>query len=563
MRRFAAANSFLWKSALRGAAAPMTAIPNHNTALDMTVDDADETLCHCRGLQRGAVRRAIQAQGLHGLQEVGRCLGAGTDCGSCVPELRELLGQAAWFDVRVRRRPLSADPADPRAIHELVLELPAGVSYPPSRSGQHISLQGWIDGLWVTRSYTLVRPGPCDGTLHIAVRRQPGGRFTPWLLDGPLPTLRVSEPLGADLWAGRPQPTVVLAGGIGITLALSMLAQRPRGSPLHLVYRTRSLADQVYVPELNEASALDPKFSLTLQTDEASGLLQAAQVAALARQHRGARFVVCGPPAFEQVVVQGLQQAGVPARQVQVEHFHKALRTAAASRQGPGWKRMGYRLGAVGALLPALVLLPAFQPYLPHQRHNTGHEELACADCHRAAPGSLRQQLQGKLDHWRGRRETPVDFGQARVDNRVCQGCHVRAQDRHPPHRFLEPRFAPVRESLAPQLCVSCHREHQAARVTLADPGFCATCHADLKLQRERVEPSHETLIAQSRWDSCLGCHDFHGNHTQAEPLRLQEAVAPAALQRYFAGGPSPYGAVKEAALRQPAAASSTPRSTP
>lgn len=437
--------------------------------------EADELLCHCRGLTRGSVRKGIAAQGLRSVEQIGRCLGAGTDCGSCVPELHELLGHQAWFDVRVRRRLLSADAADPRAIHELELQLPAGVRYPASRSGQHISLQGWIEGRWVTRSYTLVRPGPCHGSLHIAVRRQPGGRFTPWLLDGPVPTLRVSEPLGADHWAGRPRPTVVLAGGIGITLALSLLAQRPPGLPLHLVYRARHRADWVYVPELTAAQARDPQFSLTLQADAEAGLLQPAEVAALAGRHRGARFVICGPALFEQLVRQGLQQAGVPARRVQVEHFHKALQTAPASRQGPAWKRLGYRLGAIGALLPGLVLLPAFQPYLPHQGHNTGHEELACADCHQAAPGSLRQQLQGKLDHWRGRRDTPVDFGQARVDNRICQGCHVRTQDRHPPHRFLEPRFAPVRESLAPQACVSCHREHQAARVTLADPGFCTT----------------------------------------------------------------------------------------
>lgn len=171
---------------------------------------------------------------------------------------------------------------------------------------------------------------------------------------------------------------------------------------------------------------------------------------------------------------------------------------------------------------------------------NTGHESLACDSCHRPADGTIRQQLQANVKYWLGMRKTEADFGNKDVGNADCLQCHERPFDRHPVFRFNEPRFREARQAIAPQNCVSCHREHSDVRVT-ARSGYCVECHSDLELKNDPIDVSHVDLARQQRWQTCLGCHDFHGNHVMDTPKRLSDAHSLAELDRYFAGGKSPY----------------------
>jgi hypothetical protein len=174
---------------------------------------------------------------------------------------------------------------------------------------------------------------------------------------------------------------------------------------------------------------------------------------------------------------------------------------------------------------------------------NTQHGDLACESCHRPAPGTLRQQLQNVVRHWLGREAVAVDVGYRAVTNDQCLACHDRPDDRHPVFRFLEPRFAEARSRLHPELCSSCHREHHGVRVTLPETTYCQTCHADLTIDGDPLDVSHRELVATRRWDTCLGCHDFHGNHAMTAPHRLRDAIPRDQIQTYFDGGPSPYPA--------------------
>jgi assimilatory nitrate reductase catalytic subunit len=53
--------------------------------------DAGQTVCACFGVGVNTIVEAIRKQGLTSPEEIGRVLKAGTNCGSCVPELEELL----------------------------------------------------------------------------------------------------------------------------------------------------------------------------------------------------------------------------------------------------------------------------------------------------------------------------------------------------------------------------------------------------------------------------------------------------------------------------------------
>jgi assimilatory nitrate reductase catalytic subunit len=65
--------------------------------LGRSVDPADDvgaTVCSCFSVGRNTILDAIRDNGLTSVEGVGRCVGAGTNCGSCQPEIRALIEEA-------------------------------------------------------------------------------------------------------------------------------------------------------------------------------------------------------------------------------------------------------------------------------------------------------------------------------------------------------------------------------------------------------------------------------------------------------------------------------------
>ena len=83
----------------------------------------------------------------------------------------------------------------------------------------------------------------------------------------------------------------------------------------------------------------------------------------------------------------------------------------------------------------------------------------------------------------------------------------------------------------------ACRLEHRGQRVTLTDTGYCSTCHKETTLKRDPIHIPHERLIARDRWETCLGCHDFHGIHlmktkTRVRRFRRKRSYAPISPSR-------------------------------
>ncbi|MBA1148352.1 molybdopterin-dependent oxidoreductase [Ectothiorhodospiraceae bacterium WFHF3C12] len=53
--------------------------------------DSGPVVCSCFGVGRNTIVEAVREQGLASVEAVGECLQAGTNCGSCIPEIRGLL----------------------------------------------------------------------------------------------------------------------------------------------------------------------------------------------------------------------------------------------------------------------------------------------------------------------------------------------------------------------------------------------------------------------------------------------------------------------------------------
>jgi assimilatory nitrate reductase catalytic subunit len=57
---------------------------------------AGRTVCACFSVGLNTIVTAIAEQGLASAAEIGAALGAGTNCGSCIPELEALLREGSY-----------------------------------------------------------------------------------------------------------------------------------------------------------------------------------------------------------------------------------------------------------------------------------------------------------------------------------------------------------------------------------------------------------------------------------------------------------------------------------
>ncbi|WP_147124742.1 cytochrome c3 family protein [Shimia ponticola] len=198
----------------------------------------------------------------------------------------------------------------------------------------------------------------------------------------------------------------------------------------------------------------------------------------------------------------------------------------------------------MAALSTAALTMPQAMTLISHGPIQKGHADVGCSGCHEASIGSIRQQTQANLRHLVGLRETPADFGYGPVTSRQCIACHDRPNDRHPIYRFQEPRFQDALKEVGATSCLGCHSEHKAERVQV-EPTICVACHEDLDVRNDPIDVPHVALISDKRWDTCLGCHDFHGNHARKAQKTLALAHEPAVIRAYLKQGPNPYGATK------------------
>jgi assimilatory nitrate reductase catalytic subunit len=57
--------------------------------------ESGPVVCSCFAVGRSTLLRAIRGDGLVSVEQIGKALRAGTNCGSCIPELKGLLARSA------------------------------------------------------------------------------------------------------------------------------------------------------------------------------------------------------------------------------------------------------------------------------------------------------------------------------------------------------------------------------------------------------------------------------------------------------------------------------------
>ena len=137
-----------------------------------------------------------------------------------------------------------------------------------------------------------------------------------------------------------------------------------------------------------------------------------------------------------------------------------------------------------------------------------------------------------------------MNLGYQPVTSEQCLGCRERPNERHTIYRFSESRFAEVRKKLNVDSCLGCHTEHEDFRISVSETN-CINCHGDLALKNDPIEGKHSQLVKDEAWISCMGCHDFHGNHLHSVQESVVEAFDVDVIKSYFESGLVPYGSPK------------------
>ena len=210
--------------------------------------------------------------------------------------------------------------------------------------GQHLTLRADIDGHDLRRSYSICSAVQ-EGSLRIAVKRNPGGVFSAWANDSLSAgdTLDVMPPMGhfnVPLDAAQRKHYLGFAAGSGITPLLSIIKTTFAAEPMSqftLFYGNRASSTVMFKEELAglKDSYLD-RFNLVhVLSREAQdiellhGRIDREKAEALLGHWVDLDDIdtafVCGPDGMMQAVGDALKARGFPGAKVRIERFATSI----------------------------------------------------------------------------------------------------------------------------------------------------------------------------------------------------------------------------------------------
>jgi len=246
-----------------------------------------------------------------------------------------LLLRGALFRPRQPMRLVVVQREDhPGGLFTLLLRRPGParlLPLPRFLAGQSVALS--IPGETVRRRYSIARWQRLPFSYEVAIKREPGGRFSPRLADHARPAARllVGHPSGKFILPKQAERRrlVLIAGGVGITPLLAMLEQwcesgRPR-SPTYLYWQVRHEAEAIYREALAALSRrhadLQVRILVSRPARGAAQRIDAALLAADLGALEGADFLICAGAGLLEALRSQLSGAGVPAGALHFERF--------------------------------------------------------------------------------------------------------------------------------------------------------------------------------------------------------------------------------------------------
>lgn len=296
-----------------------------NGRLDLHVRSSASTgfLCECMRVKREVIDRLF-SEGVRNLEEISAKTGAGTVCGGCRPRIIELTGGAAWTYVAI---------VNIREHNQIIRSYrlqPLNGRVDPFRAGQHIVIEGNVDGRWVARPYTLTDEDETNNFYEITVKRETQGYFSNWLFghDRESIQLRVSKPQGVFVFEPDLRtPVCCLVAGIGITPAIAFgrqLVTRRNERVLYIDYSVHAKEEAAFQRELADWPQKFLNISIHTRITSNEGHLREANIQSLLNRFSDADIYICGPERYSGAIRASLTKLGVPVGKVHLEEFIQA-----------------------------------------------------------------------------------------------------------------------------------------------------------------------------------------------------------------------------------------------
>ncbi|TCK07156.1 cytochrome P450/oxidoreductase [Marinobacterium mangrovicola] len=191
-----------------------------------------------------------------------------------------------------------------------------GAPLPVAEAGAHIDVH---TGNGLIRQYSICNLPGESSAYRIGVLKDAKSRGgSTWMHEqlNPGSALQISAPRNLFALSENSSPSLLLAGGIGITPILAMAYElQKRQQPFGMHYCTRSRAHTAFIDEIESSSFAD---QVNLHHDDGARL---DIKALLSQTERDTEIYVCGPEGFLQAVLEGARELGWPEEKLHYEYF--------------------------------------------------------------------------------------------------------------------------------------------------------------------------------------------------------------------------------------------------
>ncbi len=211
-------------------------------------------------------------------------------------------------------------------------EKPAGFNFTPGQYGGFTLINpAQIDPTGITRRFSLLST-PDDEHIAIATRIQ-SSAYKQVLNDLAIGAeIKFAGPTGTFVLDADPAlPTVMIAGGIGITPFYSMIRHAVAHQPqreLYLFYGNRNPEDAAFIAELQQLAKTAPNFKLICTMENATanwdgevGYITHTLIKKYITDLNDPNYFVCGSPAMVTALQELLAEMGVDEAKIKVEDF--------------------------------------------------------------------------------------------------------------------------------------------------------------------------------------------------------------------------------------------------
>jgi len=166
------------------------------------------------------------------------------------------------------------------------------------RPGQYIRLGVDVDGVRQWRAYSLTSDlTRTDGCISVTVKAIPGGKVSNHLVHKARPgtVIQLDQAAGEFVMpAERPEKTLFITAGSGITPVMGMLRNHPELTDVVVVHSAPTADDVVFGADLR-ALAADGRIRLVERHTDVDGMLDAAAIADLVPDLAERSTWACGP----------------------------------------------------------------------------------------------------------------------------------------------------------------------------------------------------------------------------------------------------------------------------